>query len=210
MQVRDATVGPLSGTSPVSAAFTSTASYGTPSVSATICASIVRVPWPISVLPTRITHAGVGERERRLRRELDLAGAGEAGAVKEEREADAPVRAGQRLAAPGEVRALHGLAQHLAGAAVGAERLAGRRRVAGAQRVPIAQRAPDRAPSCSAMRSMCTSTANCVCGAPKPRNAPFGGVFVIIARPRMRTWSQRYGPDAWSTPRDSTTALSVA
>ena len=28
MQVRDATVGPLSGTSPVSAAFTSTPSYG--------------------------------------------------------------------------------------------------------------------------------------------------------------------------------------
>ena len=27
------------------------------------------------------------------------------------------------------------------------------------------------------MRSMCASTANCVCGAPKPRNAPFGGVL---------------------------------
>ena len=52
-------------------------------------------------------------------------------------------------------------------------------------------------PSASAMRSMCTSTANCVCGAPKPRNAPLGGVLVIIARPRMRTWSQRYGPVAW-------------
>ncbi len=54
MQVRDATVGPLSGTSSVSAAFTSMSSYGTPSVSATICASIVRVPCPISVLATRI------------------------------------------------------------------------------------------------------------------------------------------------------------
>ena len=38
-------------------------------------------------------------------------------------------------------------------------------------------------PSASAMRSMCTSTANCVCGAPNPRNAPFGGVFVRIALP---------------------------
>ena len=56
---------------------------------------------------------------------------------------------------------------------------------------------------------MWTSTANCVCGAPKPRNAPLGGVWVIIARPRMRTWSQRYGPVAWITPRDSTTGLSV-
>ena len=54
MQVRDATVGPLSGTTAVSAAFTSMQSYGMPSVSATICASIVRVPWPISVLATRI------------------------------------------------------------------------------------------------------------------------------------------------------------
>ena len=29
------------------------------------------------------------------------------------------------------------------------------------------------------MRSMCTSAANCVCGAPNPRNAPLGGVLVI-------------------------------
>ncbi len=64
MQVLDATVGPLSGTSPVSAAFTSTVSYGTPSVSATICASIVRVPWPISVLPTSTrTPASVSASE---------------------------------------------------------------------------------------------------------------------------------------------------
>ena len=54
MQVREATVGPLSGTSAVSTSWTSTASNGTPSASATICACMVRVPWPISVLPTRI------------------------------------------------------------------------------------------------------------------------------------------------------------
>ncbi len=42
-------------------------------------------------------------------------------------------------------------------------------------------------PSCSAIRSMCTSVANCVCGAPNPRNAPFGGVLVITTRPRMPT-----------------------
>ena len=54
MQVRDATVGPLSGTSAVSASLTSIASYGTPSASATICACMVRVPWPISVLATRM------------------------------------------------------------------------------------------------------------------------------------------------------------
>ena len=67
-------------------------------------------------------------------------------------------------------------------AAVVAERLAGRGRVAGPERVRSRGAAPDRCPSASAMRSMCTSTANCVCGAPKPRNAPLGGVFVIIAR----------------------------
>ena len=93
MQVRDATVGPLSGTSPVSAAFTSTSSYGTPSVSATICACIVRVPWPISVLRDENPHAALGQRERRLRRELHLAAAGEAGAVEEQRQADAAVGA---------------------------------------------------------------------------------------------------------------------
>ena len=54
MQVRDATVGPLSGTTAVSAALTSMQSYGSPSVSATICACIVRVPCPISVLATRM------------------------------------------------------------------------------------------------------------------------------------------------------------
>ena len=46
-------------------------------------------------------------------------------------------------------------------------------------------------PNASATRSMCTSMANCVCGAPKPRKAPLGGVFVIMARPSIRVFSQR-------------------
>ena len=54
MQVREATVGPLSGTRAVSGSATSTRSSGQPSASATIWASVVRVPWPISVLPTRM------------------------------------------------------------------------------------------------------------------------------------------------------------
>ena len=134
MQVRDATVGPLSGTSPVSAAFTSMPSYGTPSVSATICACIVRVPWPISVLRDEDPRAALGERERRLRRELDLAAAGEARAVKEQRQADAATFGAALSARCGaacaEVGALHRLAQHLQRAAVRAEPLAGRGRVA--------------------------------------------------------------------------------
>ena len=59
------------------------------------------------------------------------------------------------------------------------------------------------------MRLTCISAANSVCGAPKPRNAPFGGVLVAIARPVIRTFSHRYGPPACSTPRLSTTGVSV-
>ena len=64
-------------------------------------------------------------------------------------------------------------------------------------------------PSASARRSTWISAANSTCGAPKPRNAPLGGVFVRVARARMRTFGQRYGPPAWIAPRDSTTGVSV-
>jgi hypothetical protein len=36
-----------------------------------------------------------------------------------------------------------------------------------------------------------------------------GGVLVRVARARIRTFSQRYGPPAWIAPRDSTTGVSV-
>jgi hypothetical protein len=52
--VRDATVGPESGTIEVSCGAISTSSYSTPSVSATSCGKIVFVPWPISVEAVRI------------------------------------------------------------------------------------------------------------------------------------------------------------
>ena len=60
-------------------------------------------------------------------------------------------------------------------------------------------------PTASASRFRWVSAANSVCGAPNPRNAPFGGVFVRVTRERIRTFGQRYGPPAWSAPRDSTT-----
>ena len=50
MQVRDATVGPLFGTTAVSGCTTSIAPTSRPSASAAICEKIVLVPWPISVL----------------------------------------------------------------------------------------------------------------------------------------------------------------
>ena len=53
--VRDATVGPESGTYAVSWGAISTASNGTPRASATSCGKIVFVPWPISVEATRMS-----------------------------------------------------------------------------------------------------------------------------------------------------------
>ena len=130
MHVRDATVGPLSGTSAVSASLTSIASYGTPSVSATICACIVRVPWPISVLADEDARAAFGQLQRRLRRELHLAAAGEPRAVEEQRQADAAAACRPALAASLEVGAPDRLAQHRQRAAVRAQPLTGRGRVA--------------------------------------------------------------------------------
>ena len=64
-------------------------------------------------------------------------------------------------------------------------------------------------PRRSAMRLRCVSVANSTCGAPNPRNAPLGGVLVRVARARMRTFGQRYGPPEWSAPRLRTTGVSV-
>src|SRR5262249_5182340 len=139
MQVRDATVGPLSGTTPVSAAWTSMASYGTPSVSATICACIVRVPWPISVLATRIRAPRPVSASDAFEATLHLPPAGDPRAGEEERHPEAAIAAGERFAATLEVGSLHGFAQHPQRAAVAAEPLTGGGRVAGPQRIDRAQ-----------------------------------------------------------------------
>ncbi len=55
------------------------------------------------------------------------------------------------------------------------------------------------------MRLMWSSAANSDWGAPKPRKAPLGGVFVSAALARIRTFGQAYGPPAWIPPRDRTT-----
>ena len=52
-------------------------------------------------------------------------------------------------------------------------------------------------PSASAARLTCISAANSTCGAPKPRNAPFGGVLVRPRATRIRTLATSYGPPAW-------------
>ena len=118
MQVRDATVGPLSGTSPVSAAFTSTC----------VVRHAERVGHDLREHRARAL-ADLGAARRACARRVavsssdafdasfDLAAAGEARAVEEQREADAAIRAGAApCGACAEVRALHRLAQHLASA----------------------------------------------------------------------------------------------
>ena len=70
------------------------------------------------------------------------------------------------------------------------EDLPGRRRVAEAGTPIVAGAPPARRPSASAIRSTCISAANSIWGAPNPRKAPFGGVFVAIARARIRTFGQ--------------------
>ena len=62
--VREATVGPESGTNAVSWGATSTSSTSIPSSAATSCGKIVLVPWPISVdaVRTRIRPSSVSSR----------------------------------------------------------------------------------------------------------------------------------------------------
>jgi hypothetical protein len=55
----------------------------------------------------------------------------------------------------------------------------------------FSRRASGSADNSRAMRSMCLSIAQIVCGAPKPRKAPFGGVFVATATASIATCSQR-------------------
>ena len=76
----------------------------TPSASATSCGKIVFVPWPISVEAVRIRDRAVGgQLDRGDRGEMDLARAGEPGAVPGQREPD-PVR-GPLAAASGAATA---------------------------------------------------------------------------------------------------------
>src|SRR5438876_2419783 len=63
-------------------------------------------------------------------------------------------------------------------------------------------------PSRSATCSTISSAANSDWGAPKPRNAPLGGVFVATARAWMGTLGQEYGPAAWIVARDHTAGVS--
>jgi hypothetical protein len=50
-------------------------------------------------------------------------------------------------------------------------------------------------PSFSAIRVIIDSAANCACGAPKPRNAPHGTLFVYTTIPSIATFGNAYEPE---------------
>ncbi len=189
MTVRDATVGPLSGTSRVSGTATSTSVSASPSRSATICANTVFVPWPMSVLAasTRTRPSGVSSSAAR-----------EASFTSPEPVKPEPWK---NVASPRPRRAAPGRAFACACSA----RFACQSDAASASSTrasspgssfsncPVGSRSPacrkflrrsatGSSPSSFAARSMCISMAKIVCGAPNPRNAPYGGAFVNTAR----------------------------
>ena len=163
--------------------------------------------------------------------ELDLAGAGEPGAVPGQGQADAAgqsVRARCAAARPAPIPTPRVAVARRRSVPAGGRTRPPRPPAPGPPPRPRSRAAPGRSGSCrpggrrcgggcraararacSAIRLSWVSAANSVCGAPKPRNAPFGGVLVRRRPGRMRTFGQRYGPPAWSAPRLSTTGVSV-
>ena len=216
--VRDATVGPESGTTEVDGVANSTRSIETQSASAAICRKTVSVPWPMSVDAVRIRKRGFfpdGPRNMSIatrpfslrspepvkpapcRKTLApmpraLRGAEPPGAAR--RSSAETGRAG----APGPSAARF-LSHPLAFLASSTQRWTP---TDSFRNWPVGVVSPTRrrffsrsssgsADSSRAIRSMCRSIAQIVCGAPKPRKAPFGGVFVATATASIATCSQR-------------------
>ena len=65
-------------------------------------------------------------------------------------------------------------------------------------------------PDARRSRSMCRSIAKMVCGAPKPRNAPLGGVLVATARASDPHDVAAVRPGRVDQPRESTTGLTAS
>ena len=201
----------------------STQSAGTPSSFATICGNTVFVPWPISVcaVRTRIRPSAVSSTEATDARytspepvkpapchasasPMPVAPAMVAGAQRAGRDG---ARAAALRRAPARSRsrtrskwlaATRLLEDLLAGDAL-AQHLAGRGGVVDPVDVAPPQLGRAQVRARSAIRFSCVSAANSVCGAPKPRNAPFGRRVRPRRPARSRTFGQRYGPPAWSS-----------
>ncbi len=208
---------------PCPAARSRPSSTGTPSSAATSCGKIVFVPWPISVDAVRIRIApSAGQLEARRREPIFASPepvnpapcqasaspmpravrsrAGRAASAR--RAARAPSAPGRARTRPPRRRARGPPRRRRSRAGPGrvgvTSRRAGRRSGAGSRAGEI--------PSASATRLTWISAANSACGAPKPRNAPFGGVFVVTARrPDPDVRDSRTGRRRGSSPRDRTT-----
>ena len=202
MHVRDATVGPLLGTSAVSG---SPLPHRRSRCRAHRPQSAKRWCWcPGRSRCWRPARGPCLRRSPRPRRPTPGAPrpTGEAGAVHERREPDSLLERPSRVLAR-ETLALGRVVASVPERAIEqpghvdrlADRLADRQRVAG--RMKFRRRNSSGArPTAAATLSMCRSSAKMLCGAPKPRKAPCGGTLVATARPRTRTLGHAYGPAA--------------
>ena len=204
--------GPLSGTSPVSAAlhlncFVRNAQECRRRFARAWCAYPGRFRCCLRECARRVRSAP----ELAFDASLHLAAAGEAGTVKEQRQGrcprSEPASARRRLL---KVGACDGLAQHRPARCSRAQTLAGRGRIARPKRVHLANRVPDR----------CPAGARCDPCAPPQRTAS-AARRTRGTRRSAACWSSSPGRgcgrdrsgtvrSAWIMPRDSTTALSVA
>ena len=218
MTVREATVGPESGTLLVQGVSNAIRSIGTRAASAAIWRKTVSVPWPMSV--ERRADAEPTPRlevDPHLPFELSLARSGETRAVEEHARADPAPRPRPRRpfprvlgALPGRIRSPRARAMtHSSTPTLSRSDLP----VTVVEPTVIARarlKASGSSPSFAARRSMCRSIAQIVCGAPKPRNAPFGGVFVATAIPSMLRVLPAVGPGGVEdAARDRTSGVSV-
>ena len=224
--VREATVGPEFGTTDVSGLASSTSSTATPSASAAIIGKMVLVPWPISVAATstRIAASAVSSTAATEPIFASPEPVKPAPCQPSARPIPRATRwlpaspdARARRSGPGadrvlarEVGGLDGALEHLAPGDALAQDLPEWASCPPPRRRSGAGSRPARSPA--APRSGT--------GGPPSRTRPGArrsrGTRRSAAcswrrtRDRMRTFGQRYGPPAWSVPRESTTGESVA
>ena len=216
--LREATVGPVSGTRDVSGRTTSTASGSTPSASATTWARTVRAPWPISVVAAsaRMAPSAVSSTVATLARcaspdPVNPAPCQPSAIPMPEAERSSGPAAPRAMTRPHalEARRLGRGLEHVQRRDALAQDLSGRRGIALAVGVAAPDLERGHAEGLGDAVEVQLGGELRTAGAPKPRNAPLGGVLVMAARARTRTLGQRYGPVAWIPPRDTTTGDTV-
>ena len=201
MVVREATVGPLLGTRAVSGKGQLTRERSRPSPSAASWLKTVNAPWPISVELTRTMppgRPGASQSRSIAARALMRASPSPVKAAPcAKKETPMPYQ----LFAPGFPRL------HCFHCSPNRQRSSDFSSTAGEPTLhfstwPVGVVSPwtrqffnrnscGVMPAAAARASMWLSSPQMACGAPKPRNAPEGTVFVRATRPLTKTWSQR-------------------